>query len=1291
MSHRLIGALTIVSMLCLAGGATYSQCNVLTDNRNITYTVDGQCAPTTVTQFTIEYEFLSAQTPTDISIRFEWNDPGANTDEYSSGDTEFVVSGGDTRFQAVGTFSYPANDECAFFPTAFLLINGAVCVSSEEEKTAISWDADDDFGGMLAITPSEYEVCHGDAIIGAQFTDNTTFNCNIDVEPDNPNRLARHVQFVYGDVATHNPASTILDLSLEDSGTQPLTNGTGAIAAPIGPRGTGGTQITAAYFGPVEVVLFPADAPNAATFLMNAPANVANAIGNTFEITMYNWNICNPYNDDENNPNYNDAISITANITIVAAPSPNFVTREDNASGLITTEFCIGEVVYFDNLTGGGGLGYLWEYFDGPSDTDPLLANSTATNPTNIFQTGGQKLIRLTATNPTAQSACAVSVDLLINITPTLIAGIRATDLSDMDITPHFCQDASMSQSFDVRFFDNSLGTPTANTGIRWEFYDAQGNLESSLPAGAGFITGVASVNPPDQGYTMPGNYQVRILTEDGITGCQTEESIFVRIYNDPVAEFTATVVCEGSDTHFEDASSLMTINGESIVTYEWDFNYDGVTFSKDPAFDGMTSFDRNMGGASTYKVALRVVTDQNSCEHVFDQDVFVRPMPISTFTLDQTSGCSVLPIEFTNTGHASQPAIVTEYIWQIDPEQDGIFINEFVQDPTLAAFTTVFTRDFSNTSLVDQMVDVRLVTENEFGCMVIGPIQTITIFPAAQSGFTDLNYDPFGENCGSASVDFEVDAVTQGLGPSSYTWRIEDENGLVQPDVVLPPTNTTFSFDFENPSTTEVKDFDVTLIPSFVSCTNDSTRTIRVNPVPAALFEVDTLLLDCQNMTLQMSAQQLGLAEYAWEILVNDVITFSSNVIGDTFDHDFTRPAPGAPDLSVDIRLQTTNFANCQSIVEQISIIVPTQDEINADFIVTPLTQTLPDRTVTIINNTSPGPWTYLWDFGDGQTSIDPNITTHMYDTYGDYIITLTVQSSFCVEESVQMITINPIPPIVDFEYTPESGCVPLQVQFTNLSQFADADSYVWNFGDNSGGSNEVNPRHVYGTPGVYTVSLTASNVGGAVIEVKPEIIEVFDFPIATFNINPAIVNLPNPVYTNNTSFGATSFLWDFGDGTTSTEFEPIHVYEDINVDAQGNSIGYDISLIAYNENGCSDTLSVVNSVIVQRSQRILVANAFSPSLIGPSADGSLSGGGSGSVNDIFLPLFDSDRVTSFQMLIFNKWGELLFESTNKLSGWDGYYRGKLVPQDVYVYRLTVEFVTGDQETRVGDVTLIR
>lgn len=104
-----------------------------------------------------------------------------------------------------------------------------------------------------------------------------------------------------------------------------------------------------------------------------------------------------------------------------------------------------------------------------------------------------------------------------------------------------------------------------------------------------------------------------------------------------------------------------------------------------------------------------------------------------------------------------------------------------------------------------------------------------------------------------------------------------------------------------------------------------------------------------------------------------------------------------------------------------------------------------------------------------------------------------------------------------------------------------------------------------------------------------------------------------------------------------------------------------------------------------VQKGGQVLIPNAFSPNL---SASGG-SGGISDGKNDIFLPI--TRGVVEFELLIFNRWGELLFESRDPEFGWDGTYKGKLCQQDVYIYKLAASYADGERVVRVGDVNLIR
>ena len=189
--------------------------------------------------------------------------------------------------------------------------------------------------------------------------------------------------------------------------------------------------------------------------------------------------------------------------------------------------------------------------------------------------------------------------------------------------------------------------------------------------------------------------------------------------------------------------------------------------------------------------------------------------------------------------------------------------------------------------------------------------------------------------------------------------------------------------------------------------------------------------------------------------------------------------------------------------------------------------------------------------------------------------------------------------------------------------------------------------------------------------------IIEAYPRPHADFLLKPTTIYIPGGIlYTSNQSLDAMGFNWDFGDGETSVEVNPQHIYKQ-----EGQ---YTVTLEATNEHGCMDTTQMVNAVIVKKGGQVLFPNAFSPA--GP---GTSSGGLSDGKNDVFLPL--TRGVVEFELLIFNRWGQLLFESHSPDKGWDGYYNGKLCEQDVYVYRFTGLYDNGEKIVRVGDVNLIR
>jgi PKD repeat protein len=798
--------------------------------------------------------------------------------------------------------------------------------------------------------------------------------------------------------------------------------------------------------------------------------------------------------------------------------------------------------------------------------------------------TSGQKLIRLSVRDQNAAGNCVALIEKVISISPSLIAQIQITDFANNPIVADFCQNSSAPlNTFEARFHDTSLGMVTPTTQWRWEFYNEANVLVRQEPPLGAFSS--VALGPFDDVFINRGTYRVRLIVRDNVTSCETVDEVQVRVFENPVPLFTATRVCEGQATSFVESSTLQAINGEVISLREWDFDYDGVTFTKDPAYDNQSTFTRSLGSAGTYQVALRVTSSISGCTEMLVMPVRVDALPLASFTPDVTSGCSVLTVNFTNTSVLGQPDVIDRFVWEVDERQGLGFVPIGTQSPSDPLFTNQFTYSFENSSTVNKVVDVRLHAMTINTCETVSGAVAITIFPGTRSGFLSTNYSPFNDNCSPQTINFSVDAETQSLNPTEYRWRISDTSGIL--DEISSGTIPDFSYPFVN-NTQALKDFNITLITTLASnCFGDSTRTIRISPVPTSAFTIDTVQFDCNVLRIRVAAEQKGLSSYHWRILENGIPTVDLASTQSEIEQTFNRPA--GVDITAQISLDTKNFANCLSTLTTHSILIPKKDNINTAFTATPVSQSLPASTVTITNNTNPGPWSYQWDFGDGQTSTDPLINAHTYSTYGFYTIRLTVTHNVCVETQTQQIEILAIPPMVNFSYDPASGCTPLTVNFTNLSQFADPSTYLWNFGDQAT-SKMIDPIHTYYQPGKYSVSLSASNVTGQTItETKQAIIEVFPRPDAEFETKPKLIYIPGGIlYTDNRSFNATRFVWDFGDGSTTTEFEPEHKYKEEGF--------YSVKLIAINQYECADTTIQQNSVKVQKGGQVLIPNAFSP-----------------------------------------------------------------------------------------------
>jgi len=262
---------------------------------------------------------------------------------------------------------------------------------------------------------------------------------------------------------------------------------------------------------------------------------------------------------------------------------------------------------------------------------------------------------------------------------------------------------------------------------------------------------------------------------------------------------------------------------------------------------------------------------------------------------------------------------------------------------------------------------------------------------------------------------------------------------------------------------------------------------------------------------------------------------------------------------------------------------------------------------------------------------------------------------------------------PLAAFEAGQWSGCVPFTVTFSNTSEYA--ESYSWNFGD-GGMSEKKEPTYIFDEPGEYAVTLIAEGSHGK--DVVTHNVTVFGRPKASFEIYPEDVYIPDePVNFHNYSQNAERYRWDFGDGEISEAAEPVHYYK-----TTGN---YNIRLIAWSAEGCVDSLTITNA-FESTACNIQFPNAFRPNPHGPS-NGYYTDGRT--TNEVFHPVCKG--VVEYQLRIYNRMGQLVFESNDVNIGWDGYVNDKLARPDVYIWKARGRFSNGQEFVKFGNVTLVK
>lgn len=767
------------------------------------------------------------------------------------------------------------------------------------------------------------------------------------------------------------------------------------------------------------------------------------------------------------------------------------------------------------------------------------------------------------------------------------------------------------------------------------------------------------------------------VTSDNGCTSVPVYETVNV-IYGPPAQVAGTFTVCPGG-------SSTLTATGAN--NYSWS--------------NGSTSQSITLNNI-TNPASVYVIPDNGGCpgDTVF-ATVNLYDAPVAVFNSDIVcagEATSLLDSSYITSG------IIAGWEWNFGDPNSGIQNTSNLSSPT-----HVFT--------VAGTYTVQLQVTSDNGCSNI-ITQTITVKPVPQADFNFTNI------CDGNSMSF-TDATIIGPGSTITNWAWDFGDGNIGTGATASHTYGAEGY------------YNVTLtVTSDNGCTSEYTQTVFVHPNPASDFSF-TENCEGQLVNFQHLATVSGNIDFvnvwAWDFGDGNNSTTANPT------HTYTTANTYTVTLTV-----TTNNGCTGTIQKDITVYPEPVAAYDYDF--TCANENTQFTDLSTVNSATPiNDWT--WDFGNtlGSKSKNPVLK---FSTPGTYPVTLTVTTTEgCQDEITKNIIINPVP-FPNFGSSKE--CLGDSTIFTDLStiDYTNIVSWTWDFGDGNG-SSQQSPNHLYQNSGTYQVSLTAVSDSGctrtrtleAVVFSPSDAPAITEdevcfgesaqliaaitpptqsywysdpaatdlvhtgytyitpplpysttyyvvtetgsgcrsqpFPVTASVLSPqsvsitpstSLVELPVGLvqFAVNYSGTISSYSWNFGDGNTSTAQNPAHEYQYPGL--------YTVTVTIANDQGCEATAETI--IEVKRVSTISIPSAFSP-----NDDG---------INDVFTIGYYNVNDITFQ--VYNRWGQLIFESFEQSLEWDGRTQnGTPAPEGVYVYILKGTTFDGLAEERTGTITLIR
>ena len=983
------------------------------------------------------------------------------------------------------------------------------------------------------------------------------------------------------------------------------------------------------------------------------------------------------------------------------------------------TNVCIGEAVTFtDNSTSDlGQITYLWDFGDGTT--------STLQNPTHSWATSGLKNVTLTISDP---SGCTDVANVNITVSPAITANFNISDVNcnggnDGAITttptngsapytynwdiPSTNQNPTglTAGTYNLTITDNNGCTGSLNATVNEPATPITITSTPTTNASCGSNNGTITINV--SGGTVATNYQYSIQgvgtqTTNVFTGLASGNyNISVQDDNGCSASVNGVAVNQAtmmSITNVTVVDATCNTNNGSITVdiqngtapYTYTLNT-GATNTVNA-----TSNTFNNLGQGTYSVS---VTDANNCV-VSQNNINVNNA--STLSIDNAN-CAITDVT-CNGGNDGELAIaitggVAPFQYSIDGGVTYQNSNAF----------SILSANTYNVQVLDgnNCVATSTLTINEPTSLTINSITVNNQVSCNGGNDAQVTVSASG---GNGNYLYSLDGGTTTQNSNVFTNLSAGNYTVTLLEGTNCSTSTNGGFSITEPQPIVIN----TITPTDVSCNGATDGAIDVTSVsggtPAYQYSLDGVTYQTQT-----TFSNLGFGNYT--VYVTDFNTCGPV----TQNVNINESAPltvsiGNPDTTVCLGAQGNICANvsggtqpynyiwngtivplsCVPIpsnsagTSQITIDITDANNCSTTTTVTKNITVLPALSVNVISNPisgivcpgetvdliaeatggNNGPYTYTWTNDVDGTTLNGANQTISPTGLTNYTVTVSDGCTSPDATANLQVDVYPIPSPV-FSATPNSGCTPLITDITHNIPDVDIASQQWTFA-NGETSNQTTTTQTFVDEGCTDVDYTMTTNDGCILDTTlTNFVCVNPFPIADFTFSPDSVNIMDTevTFTNLTTNG-DNYLWTLGTGDSTLVNSPVYTYPE-----QGFR-DYTVWLFASNAFGCVDSVSKI--VHVYELPWYYIPNTFTPE--------------GNNMNELFKPVFIPGFTPyNYTFTIFDRWGEVIFQTNDVYSYWDGVYKGGLVPTGTYVWQIKfTEHETDKSYVEVGHVNVI-